>query len=388
MRSLIYLDSPALSSARDRLREGDPTLAKAADRLRAEAEAALPLGPWSVTDKSYSPPSGDKHDYMSMSSYVWPNPDTPDGLPYVMRDGLRNPECDEYDEVGLVAMRSAAETLALAAYLFGEPSYAERAAHLLRIWFLDPATRMNPHLEFGQAVPGVAPGHRRGIIDLSTNLPPLLDAGILLREMGAWSDEDDSAWERWLDAQFDWLIGSEFGAIEAEVQNNHGMHYDVLVLGMALRLGHGGVARLVAGQARGRRVWRQIAPDGMLPREAERTRGMSYTAFNLNGLLTLAHLAAQVGIDLYQYEAEDGRMIRKAIDAFLPYALGEQPWPREQILPFEYERMVPVLLKAAHAYSDRRYLDALGRLPVDVKGERAMLLYPAKGAWRVSGRGL
>ena len=50
-------------------------------------DLSLSDGPWSVMDKQHVPPSGDKHDYMSLGPYWWPDPDKPDGLPYIRRDG-------------------------------------------------------------------------------------------------------------------------------------------------------------------------------------------------------------------------------------------------------------------------------------------------------------
>src|SRR5207302_773663 len=79
------------------------------------------------------PPSGDKHDYVSMGPYWWPNPAKRGGLPYVRRDGERNPEMrDDYDAPRLAATTGAVTTLGLAYYFTDDEKYARRAALLLR----------------------------------------------------------------------------------------------------------------------------------------------------------------------------------------------------------------------------------------------------------------
>src|SRR5690348_5544104 len=129
---------------------------------RAEADKAMSAGPFSVMQKNSTPPSGDKHDYMSLAPYFWPNPDAPNHLPYVRRDGERNPEIRQIaDHENMSKMCSAARALALGYYLTGNEAYAARAALLLRTWFLDPTTGMNPNLEFAQGIRGVNTG--RGI---------------------------------------------------------------------------------------------------------------------------------------------------------------------------------------------------------------------------------
>lgn len=83
-----------LKESKKRLRAGDATLAAAIDRLKRDADRALKVWTQSVTHKESLPPSGDKHDYMSIAPYWWPNPGTGSGLPYVRRDGDLNPERD------------------------------------------------------------------------------------------------------------------------------------------------------------------------------------------------------------------------------------------------------------------------------------------------------
>ncbi len=60
--------------------------------LFAEADRILEEPELSVTFKTVPPLSGNPHDYDSLSRYDWPNPDTPDGLPWIKRDGVTNPD--------------------------------------------------------------------------------------------------------------------------------------------------------------------------------------------------------------------------------------------------------------------------------------------------------
>ena len=154
--AVFHLDGADLVRAKAAIAEGNSAVLDALAHLVERADAALEKGPFSVTHKTVMPPSGDKQDYMSFGPYWWPNPDTEDGLPYIRRDGEVNPSArtDGSDSPRLGVMARSVLTLALAYYYTGEDVYAERAALLMRTWFLDPDLRMNPHLQFAQAIPG------------------------------------------------------------------------------------------------------------------------------------------------------------------------------------------------------------------------------------------
>src|SRR5690606_41789327 len=89
---------------------------EAADgKLLQQADKALTRKAYSVTQKDGIAPSGNKHDYVSLSRYWWPNPDTPDGLPYIYKDGQSNPELNRYDrKIGRASCRQRAYISVLA----------------------------------------------------------------------------------------------------------------------------------------------------------------------------------------------------------------------------------------------------------------------------------
>ena len=330
--------------------------------VRAAADRAMKEGPFSVMDKPAAPPSGDKHDYVSMGTYWWPNPKTPNGLPYIRRDGERNPEIEkipDHQNMGRVGRDS--RTLALAFYLTGEEAYAARSALLLRTWFLDPATRMNPNLNFGQGIPGITTGRGTGIID-SQVLTDVVDAAGLLAGSKNWTPADEKGMKKWFADYLSWLQQSPIGQDEAKATNNHGTFYDVQVADFALFTGKTELAHDVIQQAKEKRLARQVMPDGSQPLEAARTRGLSYSLFNLEGLMELALLGEHVGVDLWGFQTKDGRSIHKTLDYVLPFASGDKKWEGQQITEFKPQEIVPLLLLASTKLKDRECEKAAQRI--------------------------
>jgi len=231
---VFLADRERLAEAKRRLERGDPRLKPSLKKLLREADRALGAGPFSVMQKKMVPPSGDKHDYMSVGPYWWPDPSKPEGKPFIRRDGEVNPLRHTYDNVPLGKMRSSVNTLSLAFYFSGKEAYAEHATRLVRTWFLDPETRMNPNLEFGQAIPGRCDGRGIGIIDTS-GLPTLCDSVGLLRDSAAWTPRDQKALQDWFRKYLHWLRTSSHGRYESKTRNNHATWYDVQVASFANR---------------------------------------------------------------------------------------------------------------------------------------------------------
>jgi hypothetical protein len=369
---VFLLDAKTLAEEKQRLATAKSTPLSSA--IRDAADRAMKEGPFSVLDKSTVPPSGDKHDYMSQAPYFWPNPKTANGLPYIRRDGERNPEIQkitDHDEMG--RMGKTTRALALAYYLTGDEAYAARAALLLRTWFLDQATRMNPNLNFGQGIPGVTTGRKTGIID-SRGLTDVVDAVGLLADSKVWTARDQKGMEKWFADYLSWLQTSPNGRGEGEAENNHGSFYDVQVADFALFTGKPDLARDIVKAAQKKRIARQVMPDGSQPLESERTRGFSYSVFNLEALMELANLGEHVGVDLWNFHTSDGRSIRRVLDFLLPFASGDKKWEHQQITDLKPQELTPLLLKAAIKFEKPDYEKAALKIGASQRDPAALLL--------------
>jgi hypothetical protein len=373
---VFILDSENLMKAKNRLQSNDPAVVPAFNKLIREADRALTSGTLSVVQKELTPPSGDKHDYMSIAPYWWPNPNTPNRLPYVRRDGEINPERDQTsDRKRLDNIVQAVKTLSLGYFFTGREKYAAQATKLLGVWFLEPATKMNPNLRYAQAIPGRNNGRGAGIIE-THNLPELIDAVGMLNESKSWEQSNQRALQDWFNAYLVWLLESPEGRAEAKAQNNHGSWYDVQIASYALFTGKNELAKKVLNEFPTKRITKQIEPDGRQPRELERTQAWNYSLFNLEALFDAASITDKLGMDLWHYETQDKRSIRKALDWLLPFATGAKKWSYQQISTWQPEKLAPLLRRAALQYREMAYENALSKLPGVTADQRFNLLYP------------
>ena len=147
------------------------------------AEAFLEEAPVTVTADRAERSAGGIHDFYSEGDYWWPDPDNPDG-PYIRRDGMSNPDNFVAHRRAMVRLSSIIGTLASAYLIAGDSRYAEHAADHLAAWFIDPATRMNPSLHYGQAIKGKVEGRSIGIID-TIHLAEVARGAQILGERGA-----------------------------------------------------------------------------------------------------------------------------------------------------------------------------------------------------------
>ncbi|MEM7703165.1 MAG: alginate lyase family protein [Pseudomonadota bacterium] len=293
-----------------------------------EAGKALKRGPYSVTDKGALVPGATAHDYTSIGPYWWPDRGKKDGLPYKRRDGEVNPERNgpNFDKNRLTQLGADMEALSVGYYLTGDDRFAQHAALLVRAWFLDPATRMSPNMDFAQGIPGRVNGRGEGIIEAS-DFSTVIEAVGLIAPSGALSDQEHQRLKSWF-AQFaKWMATSENGAAEMRKTNNHGVFYDFYLAHFALFAGIDSVTANVARNFPEYRLARQMDKQGRFIAELKRTRSWHYSNYLMGGAGRLATIGECVGEDLWNHQLDDGRGLQTSIRFLDEYSDKLETWP-------------------------------------------------------------
>jgi hypothetical protein len=342
----------------------DPRAQALRMRIVARAEDSLFGAAPSVMGKTTVPPRGDKHDFLSWPMYWWqlgPNA-------YEARDGQVNPErnSNQFDSAAFAEMHRRVVTLGLGYFLTGDRRYSRKASELLAAWFVDPATAMNPNLDFAQVVPGgkaplaiegirlVQVVEAIGLLDASDDLSPQMKQGL----------------KTWFSRYVDWMTGPS-SPQDRRAENNVALGADLQVAESALFSGRVDVARAVIQALPRDRLMQQIAADGHLPREVVRANGLSYSLFALQMMFQLADLGECVDADLWSHHEENGAGIRTALDFLVPYFGHEDQWPYPQArrgaadIRNLRQRFGQLLAQAAWIYREPRYLAAAAALNAD-----------------------
>ena len=294
--------------------------------LRYEADRTMKHPLYAVTDHPSPAASGDPHDYFSEGPYWWPDPAHPDG-PYIRRDGEINPDRFDRHHRDLGALCRDSYLLAAAGYFLTDGSlYADRAAQLLRHFFVDPATRMNPHLSYAQAIRGKCNGRSIGIIDTCC---------LIMAAQGVWlleqAGHDMGDVKDWFASYLHWLETSELGLEEKFYHNNHANWYNTQTMAYAALTGNRAVFEECVRMFRERIIPGQLNENCAFSDELTRTRSYHYCCYNLDATAGACEIAFHGGQDLYRFRTEDGRGFEGAVDFMLPYLKNPFAWRYPEI---------------------------------------------------------
>ncbi|MEA5404564.1 alginate lyase family protein [Arcicella sp. DC2W] len=353
---LFFTNFKEISNTK-KLAKVDDIIRKNIDILTHEADNLFEKPLYSISSKKTMPPSGDFHDYLSMAYYWWPDSSKSDGLPYIRKDGQRNPESLKIeDSRNLNIMISMVWKLSWAYFFTENEKYASKVAQILRFWFLNPSTRMNPNLNYAQFIPGIVEGRGSGIIDFH-RLPFIIESIGLISCSKFLTSQDKIGLKNWFENYLDWLQNSKNGAKESKAKNNHGSYYNTQLAICALFTGNTHVADRTF-QKSFDLISYQIDSEGKQPEELKRTLSFMYSSFNLQAWLLLANMAQTRGVDLWHYHSNDGRSLAKAISYLVPFATGTKKWEYNQIKPINTEGLFGLFVVASKKFNDNKYRNA------------------------------
>ena len=341
-------------------------------RVLKAADAYLAELPITLTASSSPRSAGGRHDYFSEADYWWPDPQHPGG-PYVQRDGLSNP--DNFDEHRRVMRRLSLQLPALAAAwrLTADARYASHAARHLRAWFLDEATRMNPHLRYAQAIHGRVSGRGVGIID-TLHLVEVARAVEALDGAPGLSAAERKGVRDWFAAYVEWMTTHAYGIAERDAKNNHATCWALQVAAFARLAGRDDLIRFCRERFKSVLLPDQMAPDGGFPQETRRTKPYAYSLFNLEAMAGIAQLLSTPADDLWAFTLPDGRGLRRGMAFMVPFIRDRARWPypKDVMYDSEWPMRQTSLLFAGLALGEPGYLELWSTLPADSQVEEVI----------------
>jgi hypothetical protein len=335
------------------------------ERIMREADAYLVEWPLTITSSRSRRSAGGPHDFFSEADYWWPDPDNP-SAPYIQRDGLTNP--DNFVDHRRLLMRLSVQVPALAAAwkISGDRRFAMHAGRHLHAWFLNEQTRMNPHLQYAQAIRGRVTGRGIGIID-TIHLVEVVRAIETLEPSGILSGSDIAGVKQWFAEYLHWMTTHPYGLEEREAKNNHGTCWAMQVGAFARLTGDRQLAELARTRFKTVILPGQMAPDGSFPLELKRTKPYAYSLFNLEAMSAICQLLSTAEDDLWTFELPDGRGMRKALSYFVPYIQNKIRWPYPADVMFHehWPMRQTSLLFGGLALHRPQYVHLWRRLPAD-----------------------
>jgi hypothetical protein len=335
-------------------------------RILKAANAALAVEPVTITSYKAKHSQGGLNDFYSNGDYWWPDPKKPDGLPYIQRDGQSNPDNFDQHRLAMRNMRDAVAALGAAYKVTGDDRFVVKALQLLRVFFLDPKTRMNPHMKFAQAIPGVSPGRGIGIIDALhlTEVPLAVKA---MQNSPAMPKETVAGLKKWFGDFTEWMAASKHGKDEAAAKNNHSVSFFLQLAAYAEFIGDEKKLAECRRQFKEVFVAEQMAVDGSFPRELARTKPYAYSIFQLDNMASLCQLLSRPEDDLWKFKLPDGRGIGKAMAFLYPYLADKPKWPHKKDVQNwdDWPVRQPCLLFCGLALNEQNYVDLWRKLPAD-----------------------
>jgi hypothetical protein len=340
-------------------------------RILELAAEAMNDRPPAITDHRATNSAGGPHDFFSQADYTWPNPTNKNHLPYVNRDGETNPKNFEYHRMAMRNMKDDVAALAAAYALTGDEKYIPKAEQFLRFFFLNESTKMNPNLDYAQAVLGVATGRSYGIID-TLHLAELPVAVRFLEKSPKFDSAVDAGLKKWFTDYIHWMTTATNGVKEMNAANNHSIAYFVQLASFADFVGDQKTLDMCRERFKTVLLPRQMTNDGSFPLELKRTKPYGYSIFQADNVAILCVLLSTPQEDLWKFQLPNGVTPLKSTEFIYPYLADKSRWLADgrgkDVAHWDgWPAREPCLLFAYAKTGDGKYLDLWEKLKPDPK---------------------
>jgi hypothetical protein len=364
MRILLIIFLLSCTAQRKPVQGGDVFYQEVVSTLRShilqQADWAMQQGPVTVTAETSPRSSGTKHDFYSEGDYWWPDPKHADS-PYIQRDGMTNPENFVAHRLAMIRLGTITGALASAYKVTGDEKYALHAMKHVRAWFVNTATRMNPNLQFAQAIKGRATGRGIGIIDTVHLVEVVQGLPVMEPAIGTAAL---APVRQWFTDYLSWLTNHKYGRDEMNAENNHGTCWVMQVAAFAKFTGDAKMMEFCRDRYKKVLLPGQMAADGSFPRETRRTKPYGYSIFNLDAMAMVCQVLSTPTDNLWKYETADGRSIAKGIAFLYPYIENKSAWPFQKDVMYweEWPVAQPFLLFGARASGNSQWFNTWKKL--------------------------
>jgi hypothetical protein len=334
-------------------------------RITEKATKYLREEPVTVTASHCERSAGGKHDFFSEGDYWWPDPKDPNG-PYIQRDGMSNPDNFVEHRHAMIRLSEIVATMASAYVLTGDDKYVRRSVKHLKAWFVDPETKMNPNLLYGQAIKGKATGRSTGVID-TIHLVEVSRGALIMSRSSAFPAKDFEEVKGWFREYLKWLTTHPYGTEERAAKNNHGVCWAMQAAAFAQLVGDQEQLAAIRQQFKTAFVEKQMEKDGSFPAELRRTKPYGYSLFVIDAMAGIAQIASTPSDDLWNYESPDGRGMKKAMEFIFPFIRDKSKWHGQHDVLYwdEWPVRQPSLLFAGMKFNKPEYLKEWQGLKAD-----------------------
>lgn len=300
------LNTTELTSIKKKVASGLAPWKGEYDRIISQANASLNTAPQSVTFGGKIPLSGDIHDYYTDPTYLT------DGVPY--------PNRDRYDMDAYQTFASAVKNLGFGYAFTQDNRYAEKAISLIKVFCLDPATKLNPKITSGDA----------SIVFM--NQGAILLHGVdLLLSYPDWPSNELAEFKAWINA-----MASLYK--HKASRNNFGNWQVLFLMLSAVILNDNSLLQFAISEWKGL-IDVQVRSDGALIYEITRTNSLSYSTYSIQPMIMGAEVARHQHVNLYDYKMADGRSLELVLDFHASYFVNPTQWPYRQDQVYSGERL-------------------------------------------------